>query len=257
MLNPIPISVVSYINTWPFLYGILNHPEASKYFKPVLDYPSAGVKKLLNNEISIGLLPVGGLVAPNNFRIITNYCIGAEKKVETVKLFSNQPIEAIERILLDYQSTTSVLLTKILMHFHWGKKVEFVPLQSDNDISKIAPNEALLLIGDRCLLMKNTFRFSYDLAEEWHTLTQLPFAFAVWVAQPNVPPDYTKILNDAITLGIQNIDSSIYFFYNNKHHNFQTIKNYLTQNIQFEFTPERRKALELYLDYYKQLSKKN
>jgi chorismate dehydratase len=51
--------------------------------------------------------------------IISDYCIGCDGEVGSVCLFSEVPLEKIERILLDYQSTTSIGLLKILIKEFW------------------------------------------------------------------------------------------------------------------------------------------
>ena len=70
------ISLVSYLNTKPFLYG-LQHAQEARRFALELDIPSVGGKKILDNAVDIGLVPVAVLAQLDDARIISDYCIGA------------------------------------------------------------------------------------------------------------------------------------------------------------------------------------
>ncbi|MFT7589211.1 MAG: chorismate dehydratase, partial [Limisphaerales bacterium] len=110
----IGLTAVSYHNTRPFLLGLQNHP-ISDQLDIQLDIPSAGGRKLASGVVSLGLVPVAVLNQLPNSRIITDWCIGADGPVKTVCLYGHQPIEKMDRIMLDYHSMTSVQLCKILV----------------------------------------------------------------------------------------------------------------------------------------------
>jgi chorismate dehydratase len=57
MDNKYIISLVSYLNTKPFLYGLENAAIKEK-LDLQLDIPSVGGKKILNGSVDIGLVPV-------------------------------------------------------------------------------------------------------------------------------------------------------------------------------------------------------
>ena len=108
------ISIVSYLNSVPFIYGIKNHTIYNN-LDLSLHIPSVSVKKFLNNEIDIGLVPVAAINKLQNFNIFSNYCIGSNGKVDTVCVFSDIPIYDVDEILIDYHSITSVKLLKLLI----------------------------------------------------------------------------------------------------------------------------------------------
>ncbi len=72
----------------------------------VADFPANIAAMLLNDEIDIGLVPVAIIPRLQEAHIITNYCIGAVGRVESVGIFSEVPIEKVEKLILDYQSRT-------------------------------------------------------------------------------------------------------------------------------------------------------
>src|ERR1044072_4457664 len=85
----------------------------------VENYPSIIACMLAEGTIDVGLVPV--TVIPNlaEWHIVADYCIGADGDVASVCLFSEVPIEKVEKVLLDYQSWTSVSLCKILLKQFW------------------------------------------------------------------------------------------------------------------------------------------
>ena len=122
------ISAVSYLNAKPFVLGI----EESGFLKDhelQIDNPATCADKLINDRVDIGLVPVGILLDMQEYHLLTDYCIGCDGKVGSVCVVSEVPLDQIERMYLDYQSRTSVLLTKILATESWGINPEW--LQSD------------------------------------------------------------------------------------------------------------------------------
>ena len=71
-MNKIKISVVSYLNSKPFLYG-LNHSELINEIDLQLDIPSVCAKKLIDGQVDIGLIPVAVLPKPPVVEIDLQY----------------------------------------------------------------------------------------------------------------------------------------------------------------------------------------
>ena len=70
----------------------------------VIDYPANIAKALLKNEIDIGLVPIAVLPEMKEYHIFSNYGIGADGEVASVCLFSEVPIEKVEKVLkLEYK----------------------------------------------------------------------------------------------------------------------------------------------------------
>ncbi|MEP7319377.1 MAG: MqnA/MqnD/SBP family protein, partial [Panacibacter sp.] len=118
-MKKIKVGAVSYLNTKPLLYGIKRWPELMEQIELVEDYPSNIAAMLVEGTIDMGLVPVAVIPRLKEWHIITDYCIGADGDVASVCLFSEVPMEKIEKVLLDYQSKTSVNLAKILLKAYW------------------------------------------------------------------------------------------------------------------------------------------
>src|SRR5438067_271216 len=83
------------------------------------EYPSKIADKLMKGTIDIGLVPVSIIPSLQEYHIVTDFCIAANGNVASVCMFSEAPLEKIERVLLDYQSRTSVDLCKVLLKHYW------------------------------------------------------------------------------------------------------------------------------------------
>ncbi len=238
------ISLVSYLNTKPFLYGLEQSDVLSK-LELQLDIPSVGGKKILSNSVDIGLVPVAVLAKLDDARIITDYCIGANGPVKSVSIFSEVPIDKIEKVFLDHHSLTSVQLVKILLREHW----QINPLQIDAHagyIEEIKGATAGLVIGDRALLLNNRFEYVYDLSAAWKQLTGLPFVFAAWITRKTLPDNLIADINNALQFGVSHIDTVAE---NYKHPNFskEEVYDYLQNYISYNLDSTKRRALDLFI----------
>ena len=176
-LEKIKVGAVSYLNTKPLLYGIEHDEALMQQIELVEAYPARIALMLLEGEIDLGLVPVSVIPQLPEAYIISDFCIGAEGDVASVCLFSEVPIGKIEKVLLDYQSRTSVNLCKILLKHFW--KINPVTENAqENYIQEIKGSTAGVVIGDRALRQGMVSPFVYDLAGAWKAMTGLPFAFA-------------------------------------------------------------------------------
>ena len=242
--SQIHITAVSYLNTIPFIYGI-EHSGLLKNAKLHLEYPANCAKMLSNGNANIGLIPVGGLSQLKDFKIVSNYCIGAIGKVYSVGLFSKVPLSEIKQIYLDNESLTSVRLVKVLAKKFWGISPEWVPFSQQNEMNYF-DYESIVLIGDKTFGLEKNFTFVYDLAEQWNIYTKLPFVFAVWVAKKDVLNEQLEKFNLALKWGVEHVEEAV------GHYPIQVEKNfaieYLTQNISYPFDDLKKEGLKLFAE---------
>src|SRR5205823_7685190 len=89
-------------------------------------------------------------------------------------------------VALDVGSRTSAALVQILLRKRHGVYPEVVLLPLDRTAEE-ADADAVLLIGDRAMrACLPGFAHAYDLGQEWHDWTSLPFVYAVWAVRPGV-----------------------------------------------------------------------
>jgi chorismate dehydratase len=249
-MSKIKISIVSYLNSKPFIFGLHN----SKLLDNIdlqLDIPSVCAQKLIDNKVDIGLIPVAVLPQLKTSHIISNYCIGAEGKVASVMLYSNVPLQEITSVLLDYQSRTSVTLVKVLAANFWKINPHWIPAMTDYE-NNVKGTTAAVIIGDRTFGLENKFAYSYDLAEEWQKFTKLPFVFACWVANKKLQDGFISEFDQALKYGIDNRPTLIAELV--KSGSYSTnVDNYLTQNIRYNYDDAKKQALNLFLNYLSKL----
>lgn len=245
MKQPLKISAVSYLNTKPFLYGLFQSGlENSIHLS--LDIPSECARKLIAGEVDLGLIPVAVIPQLKTPYIISDYCIGTEGAVKTVCIYANCPIEEITHLYLDYQSRTSVALTRYLVANYWKIKPQFIPAKVGFE-QEIKHRTAALIIGDRTIDMDVSYPYVYDLGEIWKKHTNLPFVFAAWVSNTPLPPSFLKEFNKALELGIQKRHQVAQLF-QSSYLNFD-VHDYYHKYIDYELTKEKRQALKLFLNY--------
>jgi chorismate dehydratase len=233
-LTKIKVSAVSYTNSKPFVYGIM-HSGVLDQIDLSLDIPSVCANKLIENQVDIGLVPVAALLHIKEYQIISNYCIGAKGKVDSVFIFSNKPIQEIRTLQLDAQSRTSNNLSKVLLKYHWKINPELLN-------SELA--DAFVQIGDRTFANRDHYPYQYDLAAEWYNFTGLPFVFAVWASNKPIPEDFKIAFNEALKYGLDHRKEVIAGL--PKVENLD-LEDYLTRKIDFNLDEQKLNALEKFL----------
>jgi len=247
-LNKIKVGAVSYLNTKPLLFGIERDAELMQQMELIKDYPSGIAARLLNGDIDVGLVPVAVIPKMTEYYIISDYCIGAENEVASVCLFSDVELDKIEKILLDYQSRTSVNLCKVLLKNVWKKAVVLEDVQQDFT-EQIKGTTAGVLIGDRALKQRKRSKYIYDLAGEWKAFTNLPFVFAAWISNKKLPQHFTELFNIKNGEGLKDIDAVI----KENAVDYYDLHTYYTHNISYTLTAEKLKGMHLFLDLMQQL----
>lgn len=238
LLSKIKVGAVSYLNTKPLLWGIENSPLMDE-IELILDYPSNLAKSLKDGSIDMALLPVAAIPEVPGARIVGNYGIAADTEVASVGLYSQVPVEEIESVFLDYQSRTSVRLAQLLLEKWWKRPVELLPAPTDY-ISKIQGSQAGVIIGDRAMEHAAEFRYAYDLAQAWIDWTGLPFVFAAWVANKDLPEEFLERFDAANAEGLMHIDEVV------SQHPFPAydLQTYFRKNIQYKLDAEKRAGLQ-------------
>lgn len=242
-LDKIKIGIVNYLNTKPLLYGI-QHSPVSEDIILIEDYPANIARMLVEGSIDAGLVPVAVIPHLNEYHIVADYCIGCDGAVASVALFSQAPVEAVQKVLLDYQSRTSVALAKVLMKEYWKITPQLADTKSDYR-SLIKGTTAGVVIGDRALEQRKVSEYVYDLGQAWKELTGLPFVFAAWISNKPLPDDFIAAFNAANKLGLEHIDEVVA---ENPYPVFD-LHQYYTRYIRYELDEEKRKGLDKFLSF--------
>ncbi|HBU37175.1 MAG TPA: hypothetical protein DEB70_05150 [Planctomycetaceae bacterium] len=212
------IGAVQYLNTRPLIHGLGNALD--------FDLPSRLADRLADNELDVAIIPSIELFqrldspqskasrnedswlsdSEGRYHVVSNACIACLGPVMSVRLFFRTRPEKTSRIAIDEGSRTSVALSRILLAKRFGifPKLEMLPIGESIESTNA---DAVLLIGDRAIgPTSGGFQTVWDLGEEWHQWTGLPFVFAVWAARPSV--DFERLgrrLDAARDAGLANL----------------------------------------------------
>jgi chorismate dehydratase len=241
-LDKIRIGAVSYLNTRPLLYGI-KRSGLMEHIELIEAYPAKIAQMLMDDEIDAGLVPVVVIPKLKEPHIISDFCIGTNGEVASVGIFSDTPMEQVDKVLLDYQSRTSVNLAKLLLKEYWQKEV-VLEAATEDFRSHIKGNTAGVVIGDRALEQRKISPYCYDLGATWKAHTGLPFVFAAWVSNKPLGDDFEHAFNQANAAGLAQIEQVVaenpYPVYD--------LHKYYTQNISYILDAEKKAGLQLFLE---------
>lgn len=242
---------MSYLNTKPLLYGIKKPPLINE-IELIEDYPSKIAQMLIDDEVDVGLIPVAAILKLKEWNMVTDYCIGSDGPVASVCIFSEVAMKQIEKVYLDYQSQASVNLAKILLQQYWKKNVELIDANSEDYRNQIKGTTAGVIIGDRALEQRTKSGYIYDLGEAWKKYTGLPFVFAAWIANKQLPEKFVRDFNEANAFGLKHLDEVIV----ENPFSFFDLKKYYTKYISYNLDGEKKKGMELFLKQLRNLNKK-
>ncbi len=180
MDTPVRIGAVNYLNTKPLIQDLdALAPEAEL----ILDVPSRLADLLAADQLDVALIPVIEYFRAGTYTVVPEIAIASRGPVLSVTLFSRVPWTGIRRVALDAGSRTSAALTQIVLRRRYGVSPEVVPLPLDRTAEE-ADADAVLLIGDRAMrACLPGFAHAFDLGQEWHDWTGLPFVYAVWAVR--------------------------------------------------------------------------
>ena len=236
MNQKIKLAIVDYHNTSTFIKG-LELLQKSYPLEIIRTHPSDCAKMFENNEVDVSLVPVGALNDIENYNIVTDYCIGCVGNVYSVAIFSNHELKDCKVLYLDCESRSSNALAKIICEEYLSLDITYI-----KEEAKLKTDEraAYVLIGDKVFSKESSFKYKYDLGSLWQKFTGLPFTFAVWIARPEIDPQFIKDLNKSFAEKVLDIEGVIDLQLSPN----LSLKTYLSDYISFNLNAEKLKAME-------------
>jgi chorismate dehydratase len=237
-LNPAPLM-------WDFEHPPLDAVLACRYQIDRMS-PSECAARLAAGTADIGLIPIAALAANPTLRILPGCTIASKGRVRSLLLVrrAHQPLAVLRSVAADIASRTTVAYARILFH-KWGNPaVPFLPMAADLD-SMLEKADAAIVIGDPALfaLEERSNRFErtgeelvyHDLAQEWRSLTGLPFVSAIWGTSYSGPLDerIADDLNQSRVHGQQNIEPLAAEWSRKLPISESTLRAYLSTNIHY------------------------
>ena len=243
------IGAVQYLNTKPLVHGLSGFGFDVSY-----DLPSRLADQLADGRVDVALIPSIELFRGNDYRVVSDACIGCCGPVMSVKLFFRTSPARVVRLAVDEGSRTSATLARILLAERFGvlPRVEVLPI---GDRITDTDADAVLLIGDRAISQGDafaggSFQLVWDLGDEWCRWKGLPFVFAVWAARGSVTSEELKrispLLAAARDSGKANLAAIASAEAASHGLTVPQCLSYLRDNLQYHLGPQERKSLSLF-----------
>jgi chorismate dehydratase len=205
-ITRVRLGAVSYLNTRPLVEGLDARPDVALRF----DVPARCADLVEAGAVDLGLVPIIEYARhADDYAVVPDVSIASRDAVDSVALFTRQPIERVRTIALDVSSRTSAGLVRLLCARLWRIRPVFVPAAPDIG-AMLASADAALLIGDPALFLDpaSVGAHKIDLGLAWRELTGLPFVWAVWAGRTGAAsPAVCRLLLETRLHGVANIDA--------------------------------------------------
>ena len=238
------VGAVQYLNTRPLVHGLAASGVTLSY-----DLPSRLADRLAAGELDVALIPSIELFRGDQYRVVSDACIGCRGPVMSVKLFFRTAPERVQSLAVDEGSRTSATLARILLAERFGIQPRVEVLSIGAGVGQTSA-DAVLLIGDRALCMppgEASFQLIWDLGDEWCRWTQLPFVFAVWAARASLDTrPIEPLLARARDAGRSNLAAIAAAEAAGHGLTVPQCLSYLRDNLHYELGSAEREALSLF-----------
>ena len=275
------ISASSYSNTAPLIWSFLYGSQHGRVELILDNAPARSAELLGQDRVDAALVPVIAFQELDGARIVSDVCVGARQRAESVCIITaGKDLTDVRSVALDTSSRTSVVLTKIVFREFLGFEPEWRPAAPD--IAKmLAENDAALLIGDPALSISDLgFGISdlsgspasagttaavsgsvvdkkseirnpqseirkFDLAELWNRYTGLGFVFAMWMTRrDSIDVDFASARDE----GLAHIDEIVSNYRSEIGLSADEFNRYLTESITYRVNNSMKTGMELYFE---------
>jgi predicted solute-binding protein len=177
------------------------------------------------------------------------------QKAGSAFLHSSVPIGALHgaQIGITDEASTAPRLLQVLLHLKYQvRPAAFVPLQAAHDAFLVIGNQGL-----RQRLGAPGFPYLYDLGEEWHTWTGLPFVFARWMVRKGVDPQAIALLQDTLYVGLEEGVDALYHISEPREDLLMLPRDIVThiQGLRYYVGFSEEKAIDRFREYLSQLDR--
>ncbi|MDQ2985688.1 MAG: menaquinone biosynthesis protein [Armatimonadota bacterium] len=184
-------------------------------------------------------------IADPSLKVAAGVSISSRGPVESVKLLSKGPFNEIETLALDQASMTSNHLGLIILAEEFGVRPT-TERRSAHLGEMLAEFDAAILIGDAGMSAEGAGLHRLDLGAAWHSLTGMPFVWAVWVGRDGLTADLAAKLRAAKEFGMRNLETIADEAAHDLRWPYDLCLRYLTQSIDFDLGEEHLAGLELF-----------
>jgi chorismate dehydratase len=247
------VSAVSYLNTWPLVWGFLHGSERG-LFDFRFDLPAQCAAALGSGDADIGLVPCAELDRLK-LDFLPELGIACEGPVRSILLISKVPFHQIRTLAADSGSRTSVALSRILLRelYDCDPAISARPPVLDE---MLAECDAGLIIGDAALRIRieELPWDCLDLGEAWVQQTGLPMVFAVWAGRKqSLTPSTACAFAASYRWGVGHTEEIVRQAVLERGFSEGLVRDYLTRHIVYSLGPKHMEGLSLFREKVRRL----
>ena len=185
---------------------------------------------------------------------VAGFCLSASNKAGSNLLYSKKPIGDLSgsKVAAATPDTTTQILYEVLLAEQYqAQHGSYVAMQEEHDAFVISGDEAL-----RRRRGSRGYPHRYDLGEEWHGLTNLPFIFARWMGLKDLTEDETLLVEDTLYVGLEDGVDSLFHVSEPKDHLLMMARDIVEYIIGYRYFVglSERKSIDLFKSYLSKLS---
>ncbi len=254
------IAASTYLNSAPLVYSFVQGSLRHRYSFLGDAAPSRCATMLAAGQCEIALIPIIEYQRIPGLRIIPDIAVASKMRVRSVLLAARGPIKDIHYVSLDPSSRTSQALVRILFANCYNVEPTFTERAPDAKVELPEAGEAMLIIGDPAMRLSASAAQRgvqvYDLAEEWRTMTGLPFVFAVWAMREDICEQESEVVRDFLAAkqeGLEMLEEIAAQYAVELELPPDDLLGYLRNNVNYDLDQENIAGMQCYFEMAKQL----
>lgn len=241
MVVPHTIGTVPYLNACPLVDWFYT-PEAPAAVSVVDAVPSILSGWIDSGFVDVGLVSTLHAIRHPEYSIVESVGVAATGAVESVRLFSKQPLFQIKSVALDASSNTSNALLKVLLQQKYNLACSYTSHQPSLPIM-LQTCDAALLIGDNGYEVGDFDGHIYDLGLEWLEWTELPFVYAMWVGRKPLDSTLVERIKLAAEWGVSHLNEVANHRAAKHKTTLSRAIHYFTEVMEYQLTAEHHAGL--------------
>ena len=205
-------------------------------------------------ELDGGPVPLTDSFGMDDFATpVAGFCLASATRSGSNLLYSRVPIEELNgaRIALSEVDPTSVQLLQVLL----AKKYQ---LDAPELVQTTDEHDALVISGDAALRRRRGMRgygHRYDLGNEWHSFTELPFVFSRWMRRKDMEHRDAMRLEDTLYVGLEEGVDSLFHLSEPRENLLMLARDVMEYIIGYRYFVglSEQKSIELFRSYRDQV----
>jgi chorismate dehydratase len=234
-VDSLRLGCVRYLNALPLIHG---WPGPVRF-----DHPSALCRELGAGQLDVALVSSFEYLRNPVYSVVDRVAIASRGSVYSVVLAYLDSVEALQEIVVDPASVTSVNLLRCLL----GERAVPARFVSGGHLSS---TRGRLLIGDQAIRFREEADEQVqflDLGAAWTDRVGLPFVYALWLIQPEFPR--AKEVADALrSLARQNLENLGALIAKQPHSQRSFCELYFRKCLRFAFEEEEKQGFQKFAE---------